>query len=40
MKKVSLEDSVVDPITKALSRVKHYQNASSIGSRDVICFNS
>lgn len=40
MKRVSSEDNVVDPFTKALSRVTHYQHARSIGIGDDISFSS
>ena len=39
VKRVSLEDNVSDPFIKALSRVKHYQHARSIGLRDDVSFS-
>ncbi|KAI3723297.1 hypothetical protein L2E82_34775 [Cichorium intybus] len=38
VKRVSSEDNPADPLTKALSRIKHNQHARSIGLRDDISF--
>ncbi|KAI3767606.1 hypothetical protein L2E82_17859 [Cichorium intybus] len=38
VKRVSSEDNPADPLTKALSRIKHNQHAMSIGLRDDISF--
>ncbi|KAI3767195.1 hypothetical protein L2E82_17283 [Cichorium intybus] len=38
VKRVSSEDNPADPLTKALSRVKHYQHARRIGLTDDISF--
>ncbi|KAI3700323.1 hypothetical protein L2E82_44949 [Cichorium intybus] len=38
--RVSLEDNLTDPFTKALSKIKHDEHAKSIGMRDDISFSS
>ena len=40
VKRVSSEDNPTNPLTKALSRVKHNQHARSIGLKDDIRFSS
>ncbi|KAI3751915.1 hypothetical protein L2E82_23009 [Cichorium intybus] len=40
VKRVSSEDNPADPLTKALSRIKHNQHAMSIGLRDGISFSN
>ncbi|KAI3752389.1 hypothetical protein L2E82_24403 [Cichorium intybus] len=40
VKRVSSEDNLADPLSKALSRIKHNQHARSIGLKDDISFSN